>query len=508
MKLFSFNKIISSFVLLMVLFSSCIGYRKSNYTFNQKYSATEIKSDLSLLKKILEANHPSLYWLTPKDSVDYYFNSTINSIGDSLTEIQCRNKIAFVLSKIRCGHTGVRFSVDFSRLAKNHSDTTFPLSIKTWKDSMVVLSSAFKNDSIFKKGTIITSINNRSNKEILDSIFQFISTDGYADNFKSQVISNNFSGWYKIVFGLDDQYIIRYKDSSNNESSVSIKNFVVKKEVNKNKDTTTIIVQPIVPQLSKRQATLLSKRSINIDSSINSAYIRLTTFSGYRLRKFFRQSFRTIHQQQIKNVVIDLRENLGGNVDKGILLAKYLKSGSFKVADTVAAISRKFKYGKYIRSGFWFWFPMHFINRKMKDGTIHNHYLETHYYDPKRNNHFDGNIYLLQGGYTFSAATMFLSWMKGQQNVKLVGEETGGGYYGNSAIYIPDIVLPNTKLRVSLPLYRVIWDNKRIKNGRGVMPDIAIDPSSQAIKKGIDGKLNYIRKMIIDNNKKEIIPIQ
>ena len=508
MKLFSFNKIVTSIILCIILFSSCISYHKSNYTFNQKYSAAELKEDFLLLKKILEVNHPSLYWFTPKDSVEYYFTITINSITDSLTEAQCRNKIAFVLSKIRCGHTGVRYSKDFDRLVKTERGAAFPLSIKTWKDSMVVVASAFKKDSIFKRGTIITSIDGRTNKEILDSIFQFISTDGYADNFKSQVVSNNFSGWYRNVFGLKNKYSIKYTDSAGKESLATVYNFIPKKDTVKRNDTSIVIIQSIAPQLSKRQLKLLSKRSMNIDSTINTAYIRLTTFSGYRLRKFFRQSFRTIHQQQIKNVVIDLRENLGGDVDKSILLAKYLKDSSFKVADTIAAVSRKFEYGKYIRSGFWDWFPMHFTNKKMGDGRIHNHYLETHYYHPKQNNHFSGNIYLVQGGYTFSAATMFLSWMKGQQNIQLIGEETGGGYYGNSAMFIPDIVLPNTKLRVSLPLYRVVWNDKRIKNGRGVMPDIEIDPSSQAIKNGVDIKLNYIRKMIVKTNKKSSIPIQ
>jgi C-terminal processing protease CtpA/Prc len=507
MKLFSFNKIVTSFILFITLVSSCVSYHQANYTFNQKYPATELKEDFLLLKKILEANHPSLYWFTPKDSIDYFFSSAINSINDSLTEAQFRNKIAFVISKIKCGHTVVRYSKDFDRLVKNEKNAAFPLSIKTWKDSMVVIASAFKNDSVFKRGTIITSIDGRSNKEILDSIFTFISTDGYADNFKSQVVSNNFSGWYRNVFGLKNKYSIQYIDSTGKKSLATVYNFIPKKDTIKRKDTSVVIVQSAAPSLSKRQIKLLSKRSMNIDSSINTAYMRLTTFSGYRLRKFFRQSFRTIHQQHIKNVVIDLRENLGGNVDKSILLAKYFKDSSFKVADTIAAISRKFEYGKYIRSGFWDWFPMHFNNWKMSDRRIHNHFLETHYYHPKQNNHFNGNVYLVQGGYTFSAATMFLSWMKGQKNVQLIGEETGGGYYGNSAMFIPDIVLPNTKLRVSLPLYRVVWNDKRIKNGRGVMPDIEIDPSSQTIKKGVDVKLNYIRKMIITNNK-TIIHIQ
>jgi hypothetical protein len=85
--------------------------------------------------------------------------------------------------------------------------------------------------------------------------------------------------------------------------------------------------------------------------------------------------------------------------------------------------------------------------------------------------------------------------MKGQQNVKLVGEETGGGYYGNSAMLITYCTLPNSKLRVSLPLYRLVTNKNRPKGG-GVIPDIYVPPSSSAIERGIDLKMEKIKSLI------------
>jgi C-terminal processing protease CtpA/Prc len=128
--------------------------------------------------------------------------------------------------------------------------------------------------------------------------------------------------------------------------------------------------------------------------------------------------------------------------------------------------------------------------------------METHYFEPKIKNHFNGNVYLVQGGYTFSASTMFVSALKGQQNVKVVGEESGGGYYGNSAMYILTIVLPNSHIRVGLPMYRVVMDTNRIKNGKGIMPDIEVKPSSETIRRNIDPKISTIRSLINSSNKK------
>lgn len=481
--------------LLIILLPAC---STSHYTFNQKYPAPELKEDVIILKKVLEANHPSLYWYTPKDSIDYYFDKVINSIKDSLTEVQFHNKVSRAVSKIRCGHTAVRFSKKYNKQFAQHWYPVFPLYLKTWKDSLVVVLNDFSKDPVFTRGTIITSINGISNKTILDSIFQFICADGYSGNYKSQVVSGSFPIWYKTIFGLDSSYHITYINPAGEEKTATIKNFTPQIDTAKKKGPASETKQTHrLTHHRLRQIRLQGKRAMYIDTSINSAYIRLATFSGNRLRKFFRQSFRKIHQEQIKNVVIDLRENGGGNIDKSILLTKYLKDSSFKLADTVAAISRKFKYRRYIRQWWLYWFPMHFAARKMSDGRIHDHRFETHYFRPKLQYHFDGHLYLIQGGYTFSAASMFTASMKGQKNVTIVGEESGGGYYGNSAMHLPEIKLPYSKIRVVLPMYRLVMNHNRKKDGRGVIPDIQLEPSSEAIKKGVDPKMKTIREMIL-----------
>jgi C-terminal processing protease CtpA/Prc len=142
-----------------------------------------------------------------------------------------------------------------------------------------------------------------------------------------------------------------------------------------------------------------------------------------------------------------------------------------------------------------YWLMMHIAATEKEDGLIHNRFYETHYYQPKTTNHFDGNIYIIQGGYTFSAATILSSFLKGQSNVTIVGEESGGGYYGNSAMHIPNIILPNTKLQVRLPMFRYVMDKTRPK-GYGVMPDVEIYPSVEAVRNGVDLKMEAVRKMI------------
>jgi hypothetical protein len=76
------------FLFVIPGFFSCVSSRHSSYNPQEKIPADKLKQDFILLKKILEANHTSLYWYSPKDSIDAYFNQAYDSITDSLTETQ------------------------------------------------------------------------------------------------------------------------------------------------------------------------------------------------------------------------------------------------------------------------------------------------------------------------------------------------------------------------------------------------------------------------------------
>jgi hypothetical protein len=488
------SKCFFSCVIIALLLTGCSASKYSSYNPQNKIAPEKLKKDFTLLKKILEANHPSLYWYTPKDSVDWYFNKIMQSTNDSLTESQFRIKVAWFITKIRCGHTTVRPSKNYIHYVSKHDFNRFPLLLKVWKDSMVVLASLNRSDSIFKRGTLVTSVEQHNTHELLDSMCQFISTDGYADNFKCQAISFNFPVYYSFAYPIKDSFFIRYTDSTGTQKETYVKLF--KPALDTAKLTESPIKTRPPTRRERKMISLLSKRSITYDTASNSAYMRIATFSDGKLHSFFQRSFAELKDKNIPNLIIDLRENTGGNINASINLARYIKDKSFRLADTVAAINRSLTYGKYIHPSLPYRIVMRLTTRKKNDGKFHFVALEKYEYKPYRNLHYNGNVYIVQGGYTFSAAAMFVLNVRGQQNITVVGEETGGGDYGTSAIHLPSIVLPNSKLQVVLPLYRIVDDHTKIKDGHGIQPDIYIPPSSTAIRQGIDPKLQGVKKLI------------
>jgi len=491
----------TSFVVLSILslLSSCAISKKS-YNPNKKFSPEQLQKDYTLFRSILEESHPSLYWYTPKDSVDYYFEVGASRLKDSLPEYKFRNVLSYVLAQIHCGHTTVRASKAATKYSERIRSWMFPLNIKAWKDTVVVTSNLSRKDTNVMWGVLLKSIDNKPISAIVDSMFHHISADGYNLTHKYQTISNGgvFRSMYGSLYGLRTKTPIEYIDTTGvlrkTEIGLGIQ-IVDTARIRREKEHPT-------PRKERRKLILESMRNIKIDTGLNTAFMEVNTFaSGNDLRPFFKSSFKKIRKQKIKNLVVDMRGNGGGSVILSNLLTKYISARPFKIADTLFAMKRRSRYHGYMQNYFLNRLFLLFLTHKKSDGHYHFTHFENKYFKPKKKNHFDGNTYILIGGNTFSAATLFTKALVDQHDVIVIGEETGGGAYGNTAWLIPDVTLPNTKIRFRLPLFRLVID-KTAQKGRGVMPEVEAGPSVNAIKKGEDYKMSKVLEMIRSNTKR------
>jgi hypothetical protein len=481
------------FLFSLPLFFSCSVSK--NYNPDKKYSKEVLQEDYTLLRNILEKKHPALYWYTSKDSMDYYFDRGYKSITDSMTELQFGWQIlAPLTANIHCGHTSFSMSKGWEHFIKNKTIPSFPLFLKIWKDTMMVIGNMNHKNRLIQNGSFITSINGMKNADLINYMFHFLVEDGYSENVNYIRLSVDFPYFHRNIFGLYKKYQVDYTDSNGIEKKTLIPYYApeadtVKKQKKERK---------IYERKRTRQERLQDIRSLQYDSLF--ALMTVNSFSKGHLKNFFRRSFRQMRKNKTKNLVIDIRANGGGDIIKSVFLTKYLRDKSFKVADTACAISNTLKpYTRHISSGFFNNIGLFFVTHKEKDGKYHFGYWERHRFYPKRKNHFDGNIFVLTNGFTFSASSLFCNAVKGQKNIKLVGEETGGGWYGNSGIMIPNITLPNTKLRVWLPFFKLVQFGHIPVKGTGVIPDVYVGPNWRDILKGEDSKIDKVKEMIEEN---------
>lgn len=480
------------FFLSLFLFGCSVS---RNYNPDRKYSQEALRNDYSLLRNILEKKHPSLYWYTPKDSMDYYFDEGYRQIKDSMTELQFAWKIIAPLTHtIHCGHTSFSMSKGWNHFIRNKRIPSIPLIMKVWKDSMVVTANLNRKDSILKKGTIITAINGIPNKYLIQNIFDYMAEDGYSDNVDYIRLSSSFPYFHRNIYGVYKNYSIQYIDTLGKKRTTSIPLFVPPADSSRKR-------MPLgngpLPHKPTKKDRLENIRSLEIDTTNQLAILSLNSFSKGHLRNFFHRTFRKLRKQNISNLSIDIRGNGGGEISNYVLLSKYIRNTPFKVADSATAIAKNLHpYTRYIKTGFINSIGMTLFSGRKKNGQYHFGYWERHTIQPKQKNHFNGNVYVLTNGLTFSASTLFCNSVKGQQNVTLVGEETGGGWYGNSGILIPDIILPNTKLKVRLPLFRIVQFHHVPFKGTGVFPDIYVSPTVKDIRNNVDRKMETVKDLV------------
>lgn len=478
-------------ILTSTVFISCSVTR--NYNPDQKFSREELAEDYSLLRKMLETKHPSLYWYTPKDSMDHYFDNGKKQITDSMTEREFAWKvIAPLLSTIHCGHTSFLMSKGWQKFMKNRIIPTFPLSMKIWNDSMMVVNQRMSSGEI-PRGSFIRSINGLMADDIIDTLFQYMSADGYAYNMNYVRLSTSFPYFFRNVFGISENYVINFTDSSGNDHSAELNWFIPKTDSTQSAIRKKKIKRKRTGPKPKKKEWY---RNLEYDSGF--ALMTVNSFTKGQLNNFYRKSFRELRNNGTKNLVIDLRINGGGNINKSVALAKYIKTQPFKVADSAYSISKNFNpLSRNIQKSFLYNLGLIFFSKKQADGNYHFGYWERHLFKPKRKNHFNGKVYVLTNGLTFSAASMFCSIVKGEEHVTITGEETGGGWYGNSGIIIPNTVLPNTKLRVRLPFFRLVQSAHPKVKGSGVQPDWYIGPDWRDVLTGRDTKIEAIKNHIL-----------
>ncbi|MFT4093059.1 MAG: S41 family peptidase [Niabella sp.] len=491
--------------LLWVIFianslTSCVT-TKSAFDPGKRYRLQQVQQDYDLFRKILEERHPGLYWYTPRPVMDNAFETGRRQLKDSLTETDFRKILSGVLAYIKCGHTTVKASKGYSKYTDTvQNKRAFPFSIKTWGDTSVLVSTIYRNAPV-SRGDRIIAINGRSIRDLLDTMYLYISADGGNLVAKNQLLSTGsyFGTLYSTLFGWPQQFSIAYTDSTGNSYQSVFRPVPVKK------DTMANAAKGVLRQKEKvsRSAQLKKERSLEIVTSENYALMQLNSFSQkLKLKKFFRQSFRKLKTTGTQNLIIDLRINGGGRVSNSTALLKYLADKKYKTGDSLYAISSKSKYSRYIKNDFWNKLFIRSVTKNI-DGKRHYRYYEQHFFSPGKQHHYTGRVYLLTGGLTYSASVLVLNALQHQQNITIVGEPSGGAAYGDNAWLIPDVTLPNTKVRFRLPLFRFVANKDLLQNGTGVIPDIYAGPTDEAIRRGQDYKLSKAVECIRDSLKKQ-----
>ena len=459
---------------ILLLFSSHLQAQESSASFARK----EIGDDLAFLKLSLEKYHPNLYQYSDPQIITQFFEDLTDTIREPLNNYEAFRLIASTSKVVKDGH--YTFTPNPNTLNEFYSTSKLlPLDLYFDTEQTYVLRN-YSNEEEIMEGQKIISINGISINEIQGVILDCVLRDGNNKTYPRWIFNNFLRAYYGFCFGESSAYFIGIEDPTGGKREVKIKgmNYQEIKQARKKK----------YPDYNHVNTTKLGL-SITIDQKQHIARINIPTFDKDILKNTYQQKFKPIikdfmhliHESDTEYLIIDIRGNQGGEVSNANFLLKHLFKEPF-----ISVLSHQ-KVDKRNYTD---------INNRLKkanssvDGIM----------KPIDKNNYEGKIFLLTNGGSFSASGIFAQALHKYKRATLIGEETGGNAY--TLVGQPDkkIVLPNTKIQVNIPRVRFNLNSEIPKKTSGAIPDIKTAISINDLLQNKD--VDYEKTLELINNEK------
>jgi hypothetical protein len=459
--------------------------QKKEFDIKKKYSVKEVLEDIDYTEKYLIKFHPDPFKYISKDSLHAFVLRQKAKIDTPQTEMQVRFCIKRIVAKIGCGHTDVAASKKYTKAIKKINRPILPLNVFVTDSNRLFVLNNLSSDTTIKRGDEIISIDKYSVPSILKRIYSITTSDGYNETYKKQSTRyNSFKYYYSFCYGFKFDYTVKIKHQNNRINDYKLS------AISSLKDTLILSKKDSLPPLKKIKTCSYSV----IKNSTPIAVIDINAFKGKRWRSFFRKTFKDIDHQNIEHLVIDLRDNGGGQINLGLNLLSYLINKKivlpFDKKINTTAFNPKYKMSFGMRA-----VPIMFALRppeRFKNGRLRHYFMAF----SKKRKQFKGQIYVLTNGRSFSMSGVTSTYLKHKSNATIIGEETGANVAGSNAAISGKIILPNSKVIVHIPLYHLYHDIDLKNEGRGLMPDYPTHYTKEDILHGIDVDLNKVLELV------------
>lgn len=398
---------------------------------HEKFPVSSLKEDFEQFVRVLKKNHPALNDFVSESEYESLKRLNYEKITDSMTLSGFYNILSPLITEIGCGHSGVQLP---DWVWTDSTITLLPFDL-FFQDNRAYIIKNYSFNEVLEAGTEILSINDRDIPSLLRQIKKCISTDGNNESAKKEVVNQFFNQLLAKYDGFPEEYKIGFRlseeDSTQKESISSIRAVTYF-------DART------------RSDSILQ---FEIDSIRSTAVITIKSFGFYdrldEFKTFVDSVFAHIQHSRIDNLILDLRNNSGGDPFCGSYLMTYL------IDKPTAYFSEPYPtYTELAR-------PL-----------------------PPFKNHFSGKLYTLINGICFSTTGHVCALLKYHQIGEFIGTETGGTYTCNDNSQTFRLINTGILVRVARSTFTVAVEE--IPRFKGIIPDYIIESSLQDILTGKD----------------------
>lgn len=432
-------------------------------TVDKIFSKSELQTDFKVLRNRYENNLANLYLYASKQRVDKLFDSLYLNLKP-MTESEFYSYVTPLSSVIKDGHSNI-FLSEQSTQQYNKNSNFFPFNIY-WTDNKMFITNNLSSDTTIHIGTEILSINGVGSEEVMNFLLTRQVRDGDNENYAVWILNNYFREYYSFHFGHPVNYSLVIKTPNNTERKVIVA-ALSKQTISSNKAGRYL------------EATNSASTFFHIDSATNAAIFTIKTWYNKKLKKEIDIVLSQLQQKNIDNLILDLRDNQGGNFSPAIYLLSYLLNQPFQYFTEVKSVKENTPNSQVLKS------------RKGKIPKTHQ----------AKNNTYKGKVYVLINGGSFSNTSSFCSRLEYYKQGIFIGEETGGNKVVFSGVFglKGKTILPNTRIVLDNSNYRLTVTDISENTGHGVIPNYLVKPSIEDIIQQKDVALNTAFELIKRN---------
>jgi len=432
--------------------------------YYQILTRNQAVEDLNFLITSIEKYNPALYEYNPGFKTNT--QQLVESVKSDLTLLQYFGLVSKIIAESNEGHFSVGDWNDTIHSGfGNNSYSYLPLQVKILDGELYVWDSYTANQEL-KKGDKITSINNKKSEKIVQDLYKYIPSDGNILTHLERTLSLTFPWRYYFFIEQPKEFSIEVIPlNSMNPKKVTINALTISEMRENFKNRNEVSEEPEKSQPENEVYTF--------EVSENHALLKLISFDYSRIKaqnlkskKLYKDIFTELIKNETQNLVIDLRNNTGGRNEFAADLIPHILKGNQKG-----------------------WFKKT-ISWKGKEKT---------YKLPRKSKWaFQGKIYVLVNGRTYSSGSSTARYLKEYADAVILGEETGTRYEGFAAGSKQVILLPNSNLKIGIPRYHLKFppSEKQTTKNRGLLPDIEINESLDDLINDKDIQMEYVLGLV------------
>ncbi len=265
--------------------------------YSKVYSRQELVSDLKQLVDNLKT-HPKLYEFVSEEAFNNLVEIQESKITDSMKTTDFYRIAQPIVAKVGCVHTAL-----YDDRPDSLPDQLFqlPLDLSFFENDLFVMGN-YEGNKTISTGSRILKINDVSVETIKETFWNCVSADGYNASFKKRKLMTSFAYRFLEAYGVDNNYTIQYLPPDNNSP---------------------ITITLNVHDQKSTEETLESKHKKNnlkftINQELNTAIMTIKSWNFYGndlpyFKNFVDSCFEQINTQKIENLIIDVRDNGGGD---------------------------------------------------------------------------------------------------------------------------------------------------------------------------------------------------